>query len=726
MSRGERSAHKILLAPVLLGLIVYLVLFYASPMSVMQGRGGKAFSRGEFVATWLFLPDELAAQWTAPDGSMGMLDRLPVLLTAAGVLLGAAAAGWLVLVGFRLAGWMTRLEQVAFSAAVGLNLISTYVLAVGLLGGLKRAWLFWLPGVSVAAVAAWVLWRRLGRGGSTGRDDPPAEEKKKKPDDDAWLSPWWLVLAAVFVAVILLGGMLPPNEFDVREYHLQVPKEFYQAGRITFLPHNLYGNMALGSEMLSLLGMVLTGDWWLGALVGKTLIAMFAPLTALGLLAAGKRLFSTSAGVVAAIVYVSIPWVVQVSAVGFVEGVAGFYLFMAFYAVLLWQRAEGRPAAWIALAGYLAGAAFATKYPGALFVVLPLGAWVTASKGAELFFSPARGSSPPAKSRIGPLLAVPLVFAAAAAAAGGLWLVKNWLLAGNPTYPLLYEVFGGRTWTAEKNVYWNWVVRPHDFSALALGGDLARVLLGSDWLSPILVPLAALAFFRPGPRRYVLAAAGYFAFVIAAWWLLASRVDDRYWVPAMPLLAWMAGEGACWCRSVLWRRLLIGLLVAASVSNFLVATSGPGGYNRYFGSLRSLRVATDRLDPWHAYFNRHAGGTVLMVGEAQVFDLEVPILYNTWLDDSIFEHLVRDPRTGNLRSAEDIRGAFRARGISHVYVDWDEIERYRTTGYGNWDFIRPEVFTRLVAEGVLRPVAPTDALRHHPGRAYRVAGSTGA
>ena len=59
--------------------------------------------------------------------------------------------------------------------------------------------------------------------------------------------------------------MLPPLDFDVCEYHLQAPKEFFQQGRITFLPHNVYANMALGTEMLSLLAMVVAGDWWWGA-----------------------------------------------------------------------------------------------------------------------------------------------------------------------------------------------------------------------------------------------------------------------------------------------------------------------------------------------------------------------------------------------------------------------------------------------------------------------------
>jgi hypothetical protein len=74
------------------------------------------------------------------------------------------------------------------------------------------------------------------------------------------LSPRWLWLAVPFVLAILLAGMLPPLDFDVREYHLQSPKEFFQQGQITFLPHNVYANMALGTEMLSLLAMVVGGQ----------------------------------------------------------------------------------------------------------------------------------------------------------------------------------------------------------------------------------------------------------------------------------------------------------------------------------------------------------------------------------------------------------------------------------------------------------------------------------
>ncbi len=46
------------------------------------------------------------------------------------------------------------------------------------------------------------------------------------------------------------------------------------------------------------------------------------------------------------------------------------------------------------------------------------------------------------------------------------------------------------------------------------------------------------------------------------------------------------------------------------------------------------------------------------------------------------------------------------RRITHVYVDWAEIDRYRKPGnYGFTDFETPEVFDALVAAGVLGPAS---------------------
>jgi hypothetical protein len=685
------------------GLVAYVALFYAAPLSSTGGE-----SRRVVLLSYLLVPDLLAADWFGGVPGCGspefsLADRFPVLLIAGTILAFGWILGWLMMALCGADRGLSRLEGFVFAAAAGLNLVSTCVLAAGLLGGLRRG-AFVAPAVLTLAAAAGLRWRRSTtdsagdrrrKKGRTNRAKPPADAE----EDDRWLSPWWLWLAAPFVLLILLGGMLPPVDFDVREYHLQVPKEFFQQGRIGFLPHNVYGNMPLGSEMHSLLAMVIADDWWLGALAGKTVMAAMAPLTALALLAAGRRFFSTAAGVAAALVYISIPWIVQVSTAGLVEGAAAHYLLLAVYAVLLWRRRDphaGRGYAHLLLAGYLAGGAVACKYPAVLFVLLPLAAWI--------FLCSVRPRFAPAAWRpVG-------IFLLAASLGCGLWFGKNWVLAGNPTYPMLYGVFGGQTRTPEKNRQWVNAHRPKDFAPVTLAKDLGRVGLSSEWLSPLLVPLAVLAL-RDRRRRLILGLLAYFGYVIAAWWLFTHRID-RFWIPVLPLLALLAGAGACCHRELWWRRVLIGVLVAGLVLN-LPAADIAAGYRHYFVRLDRLRRDPDRVGPWHRYLNAHVGrGRVLMVGDAQVFDLEMPVLYNTCFDDCLFEQLVWG------RSAAEIRAALAARGISYVYVDWAEIERYRSPGnYGFTDFVQPSIFEHLVRQGILEPLAEAAG---PVGQAYRV------
>ena len=59
------------------------------------------------------------------------------------------------------------------------------------------------------------------------------------------------------------------------------------------------------------------------------------------------------------------------------------------------------------------------------------------------------------------------------------------------------------------------------------------------------------------------------------------------------------------------------------------------------------------------------------------------------------------------KSPNEVREGLTRLGVSHVYVDWHEIERYRSPGnYGFTDFVTPAELERLVNAGVLeRPVS---------------------
>ena len=70
--------------------------------------------------------------------------------------------------------------------------------------------------------------------------------------------PW---LAMPFLGLSTLAATVPPGPlwqdepagYDVSEYHLQVPREWYQAGRITPLQHNVFSYMPMNVEVHDLL-----------------------------------------------------------------------------------------------------------------------------------------------------------------------------------------------------------------------------------------------------------------------------------------------------------------------------------------------------------------------------------------------------------------------------------------------------------------------------------------
>ena len=92
---------------------------------------------------------------------------------------------------------------------------------------------------------------------------------------------------------------------------------------------------------------------------------------------------------------------------------------------------------------------------------------------------------------------------------------------------------------------------------------------------------------------------------------------------------------------------------------------------------------------------------ILLVGSAAVFHVNHSILYNTVFTPEIIETLASG------KTPAEFRQALRERGITHVYVDWKEIRRYREPGnYGFTDFVTPQRFAVWVKAGVLdRPLA---------------------
>ncbi len=243
---------------------------------------------------------------------------------------------------------------------------------------------------------------------------------------------------------------------------------------------------------------------------------------------------------------------------------------------------------------------------------------------------------------------------------------------------------------------------PKAASLGALEDSLVDIAGRSDWQSPLYVAFAPLALLRRGSRRLVLALAGYAAYLFLTWWLLTHRLD-RFWLPMLPCLAMLAGLGADWSTSWSWRMLRGVILAIALCCNFIDCTTALTGLNEWTGNLAFLRSDLPRrLNPPLAAIDKtlRPDAKILLVGQAAVFHVRHEILYNTVFNPETIELLAAG------KTPQEFSRILKDRGITHIYVDWKEINRHRApAGYGFTDFVTQDRFAAWVQAGVLgRPL----------------------
>jgi hypothetical protein len=598
-------------------------------------------------------------------------ERLPIVAAAGLIAAAAIGLGEIALAALRLRGVFQPAERIALDFGVGTAGLGVLTLLIGR-AGLLSPWIFriGLGVIAVAGLAVSRIWTVVR---------PRLKVRSLLPG----------LLIAPFLIIMLLGAMLPAVDFDVLEYHLQGPKEYFQAGRIAFLPHNVYTNMPFGVEMLHLMGMEVLADWWWGGLVGQLLVALFAPWAAVLIASTAGRAGTPRAGWLAAIVYLTTPWIYRLGVIAYVEGPLCYYhAGLVFVAFRVWNdRSLARGSLWTLL-GLLAGGAMACKYPALISAVIPFGLLAVADSWR------CRSTSP--------MLAYVLGWSIVMAP----WLTRNAVDHSNPVYPLGYSVFHGAHWDPAREAQWVRVHGPKTATLEAFWSSLVDVAGRSDWQSPLYVAFAPLAVMVHRSRRFIVVLAGYLAYLFLTWWFLTHRID-RFWLPLLPCLAILAGLGADWSEAWPWRMLRGFILMVVLICNFTDSSTALTGLNEWTASLPFLRSDLPRrLNPPLSAIDSGlpADAKILLVGQAAVFHMNHGILYNTVFNPETIEVLASG------KSTEAFRAELIRRSITHIYVDWKEIRRHRDPdGYGFTEFVTKERFAEWAASGVLGRPQPIGA-----------------
>jgi hypothetical protein len=299
---------------------------------------------------------------------------------------------------------------------------------------------------------------------------------------------WVLIVAVILVQIVL--SLVPPTTRDELTHHLLMPRLYIERGRIFDLP------FAPNSYYPMLLDMLYT-PWlrWGWDSAPKLVHGLFGFLTALLLYAYLAHRLSPLYGLLGFFFYISLPAVLRLSNVAFVDLGLVFYSTTSLLCLICWLD-EISAHRWLILAGLSAGFAMATK-PNGLLVFLLL----------FLFLAFALGKR---KDRSLPwILSGLFLFGVLALIAFSPWAIKNLVRTGNPLFPffsgqddqpLFFDgvlspllilflpwAFKGK-WAEEKRLFFDFAAF-YLLYALFLGDFRVRYIL------PIVPPLVILSVY---------------------------------------------------------------------------------------------------------------------------------------------------------------------------------------------------------------------------------------
>jgi hypothetical protein len=527
---------------------------------------------------------------------------------------------------------------VATSASLGLGAMSLLVLLLGLAGLLNRLTAIGIIAVGIILSIAWLLRSNL-----------------QTPDIRAWFAKsagwnWLWLLAGPFAAVTTVGAMYPPyllwtqdepHGYDVVEYHLQVPREWFEAHRIVPLTHNAFSFFPFNVEMHYLLAMHLRGGPWAGMYLAQFMHAGFMLLLVLAAWAGADAIFSRkserptalvsdppsaqrgvvayagtdvifpvksgrwpTAGIVAGLAVVSAPLIAQLGAIAYDEG--GFLLFgilSLIWAMLAVRDVEDRVRRFV-LAGVFAGLSCGSKLTGLPEIMTAIGVIAV----AMLLFQ----KSPNLVKRMMPVVA----FAVAGMLTFSPWLIRNQIWVGNPVFPELPSL--GHGYFSQSQIErWHHAHTPQPQQR----GIPARLKAGvvevlSNWqFGYVLIPVGviAIALSRLNPHVRFLAA---MLALLALFWLGFTHLQGRFFVLGIPICALILASAPRLGLPAVVVTILIGIVTL----NLQFLTSQRRDAIAYIGidDLSPLApIELDKVIPPDA--------KLVLVGDAKAFLYQMPM-----------------------------------------------------------------------------------------------------
>lgn len=485
--------------------------------------------------------------------------------------------------------------------------------------------------------------------------------------------PWdvavFAALGAVFLYLFFLC-LTPPVYYDTLVYHLAVPQQYIEAGRILNMKENIFSYYPQIMQMNALFMLLLSDELSVKLLYFFTALMSMAALSALaGEIKADKK--------TAVLLAAACPlFVLNASRIG-AELPLMFFTLLFVY-ILLKVFSSGLKNMDALLAGILAGMIMSVKYTGAVVYIF----------GAAVFIYLL------AVKRAGWIsvltyLAVPGVIVLP-------YLARNYIFTGDLLYPFFTGFFRmEQGLSADASLYVSHVKGfgvPHSVLNLLMSPVHTLFnpgLFGGDVISPLLL-IALIVLPLTNLKKTALPVI-FAVFYFIAWFFTGQVL--RFLLPVVPLAALIAGQAFANTKPA-FKYLALGLLVAAQA-----------GTSLYFGEkyLEPFQMfvlnRNEYKDRYLSYYraadfintstDRDAG--VLLLGDARTFYIKRPVLaYTVFNSRGILDNLSETKGEGFIAS-------LLSRKIRYILLNRNELYRLKESGFNDVDaLVKSEAFNKVM------------------------------
>jgi hypothetical protein len=480
--------------------------------------------------------------------------------------------GWLLMVRLDRSEFLSGLERLAVSFTIG-----CYVLYLGV---------FFIAPYRLDSTSMWTLFAACFGVALFGLRRVPwrraADALRFEANElttNRWLAFLW-ILAVAIAASSLIQALAPPNDYDGLAYHLAFPRLDVELGRAvvnlktgwvaTFFP-------ALGSN-LTRISLVLAD-----AGAAQMIHGLFGIIGAMAAAALVRRVgYGKEAALTAAILFLSIRMVIWQMGSAETDVPVGA---LAVLALLVYLATRDIKSVGLEIIfGLMVASTILMKYHGlaTTLALVPLILYdlLTRRKSPRLFV-------------IGPMVALVAIMP---------HLIRDYVLTGNPLFPLMNGIFNpdmpnilhnlsanfgtGRGLIDVLSAPWNIFILPtHYFDGMVIG-------------APYLLALCPLILLdRRTARKWLPVLSYVLGYYLIWFWLLSQQV--RFLAPVMPVLAALAAVGVATC----WNKVHdIAVLKAAFIGLLAVLAINQSMFIGIFSIIR-LPAAVGLMSP-AAYHNK--------------------------------------------------------------------------------------------------------------------------